>query len=66
MTAAQARFQRACWLALTVASLIWGGISGAAFTLNGFPVSPPAALLGALGMIGLALTLFVLGREDSP
>jgi hypothetical protein len=56
------KYQRMCWLILTVGSLIWGGVSGASFSINGFPVPPPAALAGALGLIVLALTLLRLGK----
>jgi hypothetical protein len=57
------RFQRWCWLLLTVASLSWGVVTGAAFWRTGFPVSPAYALLVALLLIGLVLTLFQLGRR---
>lgn len=58
------RFQRWCWLLLTVATLGWGVVTGAAFWHNSFPIAPAYALLVAFLLIGLALTLFWLGREE--
>jgi hypothetical protein len=58
------KFQRRSWLLLLVVSLVWGGLSGAAFSLNTFPITPSAAVAGALGLIVLALTLFRLGRAN--
>ena len=57
-----ARYHRTCWLLLSFVSLIWGGISGAALALSNFPITPSGALLGALSLVVLALTLFRLGR----
>lgn len=59
-----AAFQRICWLVLSCISLVWGGLSGAAFSVDSFPITPSVALLGALGLIVLALTLYILGRTD--
>lgn len=58
------KLQRRCWLLMILASLIWGGLSGAAFSSNHFPITPSDALLGSFGIVVLALTLYRLGREN--
>jgi len=53
---------RVMWALLTLLALTAGALAGASFSIEGYWLAPSSALLGLLGVLVLAATLFALGE----
>jgi hypothetical protein len=58
-----AQTERRVWTFLAVLALTWGLIAGASFWIEGFPLTPGAAIFGGLAIIGLVVTVRFYSRQ---